>query len=69
MGTDRAVPSIGFSKGAAAPGVAYAPALSLRPIGQWKTFHVSIPDLKNRKREVELIFPPGDGAIYIQTGK
>ncbi len=43
--------------------------LSLRPIGQWKTFSVSIPDLKNRKREVELIFPPGDGAIYIQTGK
>lgn len=43
--------------------------LSLRPTGKWKTFQISIPNLESRQREVEILFPPGEGAVYLRTGE
>jgi hypothetical protein len=36
------------------------------PAGTWKTFSVDWPGLKARQREIELLFPPGEGTIYIK---
>ncbi|PTX95068.1 hypothetical protein DB345_12285 [Spartobacteria bacterium LR76] len=39
---------------------------SLTPLGTWKTFSESFPNLKARQREIALLFPPGEGTIYVK---
>ena len=34
--------------------------------GTWKKCSVNFPGLKGRQREVELLFPPGEGTVYLK---
>lgn len=40
--------------------------VSLAPLDAWKTVSVSISGLKGRQRELELLFPPGEGTVYLK---
>jgi hypothetical protein len=40
--------------------------LSLKPAGTWKTFTADFPKLKTSAREIALLFPPGEGTVYIK---
>jgi len=43
--------------------------LSLKPFGEWKTFHFDFSDLEARSRSLALAFPPGSGSILIKYAK
>ena len=40
--------------------------MSLTPIDTWKTVTQSFAGLKGRQREIELLFPPGEGVVYLK---
>ena len=40
--------------------------ISLAPVDSWKTMTHSFTGLKGRQREIELLFPPGEGAVYLK---
>ncbi len=40
--------------------------LSLKPAGTWKTFTADFPKLTKSNREIALLFPPGEGTVYIK---
>lgn len=40
--------------------------LSLKPAGTWKTFTADFPKLDKSNREIALLFPPGEGTVYIK---
>lgn len=40
--------------------------ISLAPVDSWKTVTQSFTGLKARQREIELLFPPGEGAVYLK---
>ncbi len=40
--------------------------LSLKPTGTWKTFTADFPKLEKSSREIALLFPPGEGTVYIK---
>ena len=40
--------------------------ISLKPPGAWKTVTATFPDLSNGTREIALLFPPGEGTVYIK---
>ena len=42
---------------------------SLSPGGSWKTVAEEFPELVDRKRELALLFPPGEGTVYLQAVK
>jgi hypothetical protein len=39
---------------------------SLMPAGTWKAFSADFPKLKTRQREIALLFPPGEGTVYLK---
>ncbi len=39
---------------------------SLTPLGTWKTITENFPKLKARQREIALLFPPGEGTVYVK---
>jgi len=39
---------------------------SLKPVGTWKSFDVNLSKLQTRKREIALLFPPGEGTVYLK---
>jgi hypothetical protein len=39
---------------------------SLAPVGQWKSYSATFSDLKERKRELALLFPPGTGYVLLK---
>jgi len=39
---------------------------SLAPLGTWKMFSEDFPKLKARQREIALLFPPGEGTVYVK---
>lgn len=39
---------------------------SLKPVGNWKTFTADFPKLEKSTREIALLFPPGEGTVYIK---
>ena len=44
----------------------YYRPFSLSPLGTWKKISVSFPKLKARQREIALLFPPGEGTVYLK---
>jgi len=40
--------------------------ISLAPVDAWKTVTQSFAGLKGRQREIELLFPPGEGMVYLK---
>ena len=40
--------------------------LSLKPAGTWKTLTADFPKLEKSTREIALLFPPGEGTVYIK---
>lgn len=40
--------------------------LSLQPVGTWKNFSADFQKLSNRTREIALLFPPGEGTVYLK---
>lgn len=45
----------------------YYRPLSLMPLGTWKTLTADFPKLKARQREIALLFPPGEGTVYLKA--
>ncbi len=39
---------------------------SLSPLGSWKTYTIDLAKLKTKKREIALLFPPGEGTVYLK---
>lgn len=44
----------------------YYRPLSLFPAGEWKLFSATFPKLKTQQREIALLFPPGEGTVYLK---
>lgn len=44
----------------------YYRPFSLAPLGTWKNFSAGFPKLKARQREIALLFPPGQGTVYLK---
>ena len=40
--------------------------VALTPVDAWKKVTQSFTALKGRQREIELLFPPGDGVVYLK---